>query len=105
MSLEEIKNYIKLVFPNKYDFSEIYNHGRFLGVYHILDDGLHCDVGFISNTEEHPLKVLHISIHSKFAKELYEDMCKIFHLTLLKRPHGVDFVNYTLEEKDIDYDD
>lgn len=105
MDLVELKNYIKLVFPNKYDFTEIYNHGRFLGIYHILEGKWRCDVGFISDSEEHPLKVLHISIHTKFAKEFYEDMCKIFHLTLLKRPHGVDFVNYTLEEKDIDYDD
>lgn len=104
MGLEEIKNYIKLVFPNKYDFSEIYNHGKFLGLYRVLEDGLHCDIGFIENSVERPLKVLHLSIHTKFAKEFYEDMCKIFHLTLLKKPHGVDFVKYTLEKKDIDYD-
>lgn len=105
MDLEGIKNYIKLVFPNKYDFSEIYNHGKFLGLYRVLDNGLRCDIGFLENSIEHPLKVLHLSIHAKPAKEFYEDMCKIFHLTLLKKSYGTDFIRYALEEKDIDYDD
>lgn len=96
MSLEEIENCIKLIFPNKYAFE---NGGRYLNLYHIIDDEWRCDVGFI---EVSPVKILHISRHSQFANDFYEDMKKIFNLDYIKRYLDRDYTSYILEEKSLE---
>lgn len=96
MNLEEIENCIKLVFPNKYVFE---NEGRYLNLYRIIDIEWRSDVGFI---EVSPVKILHISRHSQFANDFYEDMNKIFNLDYIKKRLDGDYTSYILEEKNLE---
>ena len=56
-------------------------------------------MGFI---EVSPVKILHISRHSQFANDFYEDMKKIFNLDYIKRRLDGDYTSYTLEEKNLE---